>query len=147
MGKPVVEIKPASGKLGVLLPGMGAVATTFIAGVEAVRRGIAKPIGSMTQMGTIRLGKRTDARTPMIKDFLPLANLDEIEFAGWDIYDDNCYDAAKNAGVLENELLDSVRDFLEGIRPMSAVFDQKYVKRLQGPTSRKARTGGNSPNS
>ena len=137
MAKPTIDIKPASGKLGVLLPGMGAVATTFIAGVEAVRRGIAKPVGSMTQMGTIRLGKRTDARVPMIKDFLPLANLDEIEFAGWDIYDENCYEAAKNAGVLETQLLDSVRDFLEGIRPMSAVFDQKYVKKLSGPNVKK----------
>jgi myo-inositol-1-phosphate synthase len=111
---------------------MGAVATTFIAGVEAVRRGIAQPIGSLTQMGTIRLGKRTDDRSPMIKDFLPLANLDEIEFAGWDIYDDNCYDAAIKAGVLDKELLDSVKDHLQAIKPMSAVFDRKYVKKLEG---------------
>jgi myo-inositol-1-phosphate synthase len=132
-----IDIKPASGKLGVLLPGMGAVATTFIAGVEAVRRGIAKPIGSLTQMGTIRLGKRTDDKSPMIKDFLPLANLDELEFAGWDIYRDNCYEAAINAGVLDKTLLDQVKDYLESIVPMSAVFDQKYVKKLEGDNVKK----------
>ena len=96
------EIAPASGKLGVLLPGMGAVATTFIAGVEAVRRGLAKPIGSLTQMGTIRLGKRTDGRSPLIKDFVPLAALDALVFGGWDIFPDNAYEAAKKAGVLES---------------------------------------------
>jgi len=136
MAQPI-DIKPAGGKLGVLLPGMGAVATTFIAGVEAVRRGVAQPIGSLTQMGTIRLGKRTDDRSPLIKDFLPLANLDELEFAGWDIYKDNCYDAAMNAGVLDKTLLDSVKDFLENITPMSAVFDQKYVKKLEGTNVKK----------
>jgi myo-inositol-1-phosphate synthase len=127
-----IDIKPAGGKVGVLLPGMGAVATTFIAGVEAIRRGIAKPIGSLTQMGTIRLGKSTEDRSPMIKDFVPLANLDELEFAGWDIYHDNCYEAAIKAGVLDKTLLDRVRDYLESITPMSAVFDQKYVKKLEG---------------
>jgi myo-inositol-1-phosphate synthase len=136
MEKPV-DIKPAGGKVGVLLPGMGAVATTFIAGVEAVRRGIAKPIGSLTQMGTIRLGKRTDARSPMIKDLVPLANLEELEFAGWDIYDDNCYDAAIKAGVLDKTLLDQVKDYLESIVPMSAVFDRKYVKKLEGDNVKK----------
>ena len=110
-----IDIKPVGGKLGVLIPGMGAVATTFIAGVEAIRRGLAQPIGSLTQMGTIRLGKRTDERSPRVKDFLPLANLDELEFAGWDIYKDNCYDAAIKAGVLDKTLLDSVKDFLEPI--------------------------------
>ena len=120
------------GKLGILTPGMGAVATTFIAGVESVRRGLAKPIGSLTQMGTIRLGKRTDNNTPTIKDFIPLADLDDLVFGGWDIFEDNCYEAAMNAGVLEKELLDGVKDFLEDIKPMKAVFDQKYVKKLSG---------------
>ena len=131
MAQPL-DIKPPRGKLGILLPGMGAVATTFVAGVEAVRRGLGKPIGSLAEMGTIRLGKRTDNRSPKIKDFVPLANLDELEFAGWDIYDDNCYDAAIKAGVLDKELLDSVKDYLESIAPMSAVFDRKYVKKLEG---------------
>ena len=120
------------GKLGILTPGMGAVSTTFIAGVESIRRGLAKPIGSLTQMGTIRLGKRTDNNTPMIKDFIPLADLDDLVFGGWDIFEDNCYDAAMNAGVLEKELLDGVKDFLVAIKPMKAVFDQKYVKKLSG---------------
>jgi len=127
-----LEVKPAAGKLGVLLPGMGAVATTFIAGVEAVRRGLAKPIGSLTQMGTIRLGKRTEHRSPMIKDFVPLADLKDLEFGGWDIFEDNCYQAALKAGVLERSLLDAVRPFLESISPMTAVFDQRYVKKLSG---------------
>ena len=124
-------VKP-KGKLGVLTPGMGAVATTFIAGVESVRRGLAKPIGSLTQMGTIRLGKRTDNRSPMIKDFVPLAELDDLVFGGWDIFEDNTYEAAIKAGVLEKELLEGVKDFLSGIKPMKAVFDQKYVKKLHG---------------
>src|ERR671935_433072 len=92
------EIAPAKGKLGIMLPGMGAVATTFVAGVEAVRRGIAKPIGSLTQMGTIRLGKRTDGRSPKVKEFVPLAGLDDLVFTGWDIFEDNMYDAANKAG-------------------------------------------------
>jgi len=136
MSQPI-DIKPSGGKVGVLLPGMGAVATTFIAGVEAVRRGIAKPIGSLTQMGNIRLGKRTEDKSPMIKDLVPLANLDDLEFAGWDIYNDNCYDAAINAGVLDKTLLDQVKDFLESITPMSAVFDRKYVKKLEGDNVKK----------
>jgi myo-inositol-1-phosphate synthase len=126
-------IRPATGKLGVLLPGMGAVATTFIAGVEAIRRGKAKPVGSLTQMGTIRLGKRTENRTPAIKDFVPLADLDDLVFGGWDIFEDNVYAAAMRAGVLEKDLLNEHREFLEGIRPMPAVFDRRYVKRLDGP--------------
>src|SRR4051812_25564599 len=125
-------IEPAKGKLGVMLPGMGAVATTFIAGVEAVRRGIAKPIGSLTQMGTIRLGKRTDGRSPMIKDFAPIAALDDIVFGAWDIFEEDAYEAALHAGVLEKELLGQVKDFLRSVRPMKAVFDQHYVKRLNG---------------
>jgi myo-inositol-1-phosphate synthase len=128
----IVDNKKPTGKLGVIIPGLGAVATTFIAGVEAVRRGIAQPIGSLTQMGTIRLGKRTDDTSPMIKDFVPLADINDMEFAGWDIFEDNCYEAAIKAGVLEKELLNSVKDYLETIKPMSAVFDQKYVKKLEG---------------
>ena len=116
---------------------MGAVSTTTIAGVLAVRRGLAKPIGSLTQMGTVRLGKRTEARSPLIKDFVPLASLDDVVFGGWDIFDDNSYEAAKTAGVLESSLLDEVRPELEKIRPMSAVFDRRYVKRLDGPNVKK----------
>ena len=126
------DIKPAKGKLGVLLPGMGAVATTFIAGVESIRRGHAKPIGSMTQMGTIRLGKRTDNRTPKISDFVPLAGLDDLVFGGWDIFEDNAYESAKHAGVLTKEDLDKVKPFMESIRPMPGVFEPSYVKKLHG---------------
>src|SRR5512136_1455777 len=103
-------IKPAEGKLGVLLPGLGAVATTFIAGVQAVRRGLALPIGSLTQLGTIRVGLRTEARFPKIKEFVPLAKLDDLVFGGWDIFEDNCYEAAVHAGVLERELIDQLKD-------------------------------------
>src|SRR5678815_3139325 len=110
------DIRPAKGKLGVLLPGMGAVATTFVAGVEAIRRGHAKPIGSMTQMGTIRLGKRTDNRSPKISDFVPLAGLDDLVFGGWDIFEDNAYESAKHAGVLDEKDLARSRSFLETIR-------------------------------
>jgi myo-inositol-1-phosphate synthase len=126
------DIKPAKGKLGVLLPGMGAVATTFIAGVESIRRGHAKPIGSMTQMGTIRLGKRTDNRTPKISDFVPLAGLDDLVFGGWDIFEDSAYESAKHAGVLTKEDLEKVRPFMESIRPMPGVFEPSYVKKLHG---------------
>ncbi len=126
--------KPAAagGKLGVMIVGMGSVATTMIAGVEAVRKGIAKPIGSVTQMGTIRLGKRTDNRTPLIRDFVPIAALDSIEFSGWDIFEENMYEAAKTAKVLDKDLLEQIKPFLETIQPMPAVFDQHYVKRLHG---------------
>ena len=116
---------------------MGAVSTTTIAGVLAIRRGLAKPIGSLTQMGTVRLGKRTEGRSPLIKDFVPLASLDDVVFGGWDIFEDNSYEAAKTAGVLEPALLDQVRPELEKIRPMSAVFDRRYVKRLDGPNVKK----------
>ncbi|PYV18540.1 MAG: inositol-3-phosphate synthase, partial [Acidobacteria bacterium] len=122
-----VEIEPATGKLGVLLAGMGAVSSTFIAGVEAVRRGLARPIGSLTQMGTIRLGKRTEHRVPAIRDFVPLAALDDLVFAGWDIFPDNAYQAALKAGVLDPPLLAEVRPALEAIRPWPAVFDTRYV--------------------
>jgi len=121
----------------VLIPGMGAVTTTFIAGVEAVRRGAAEPIGSLTQMGTVRLGKRTDNRVPAIRDFVPLAGLDDLVFGGWDIYSDNCYEAAVHSGVLERPLLDSQKEFLSSIKPMPAVFDQDYVKRINGPNVKK----------
>ncbi|RJR26190.1 MAG: inositol-3-phosphate synthase [Candidatus Latescibacterota bacterium] len=133
--------KPAkpSGRLGILTPGMGAVATTFVAGVEAARRGYAKPFGSLTQMGTIRLGKRTENRSPLIKDFVPLAELDDLAFGGWDIFEDNAYEAAVKAGVLDRALLDRVRPFLEGVKPMPAVFDQHYVKRLSGTWVKKAK--------
>ena len=126
------EIEPAEGNLGILLPGMGAVATTFAAGVIAIRKGLGKAIGSLTQMGTIRLGKRTEHRVPMIKDFVPLAGLDDLIFAGWDPYNDNMYASAVNSGVLEKALLNEIRPDLERIEPMTAVFDQEYVKRLNG---------------
>ena len=124
-------IAPATGKLGILLPGMGAVATTFIAGVEAMRCGLVKPVGSVTQTGTIRLGKRTDKRSPLVKDFVPLAELGDIEFAGWDCFPDNAYVAAKKAGVLHYEHLAALKPFLETVSPWKAVFDQNYVKKLQ----------------
>ena len=132
-------IQPAKGKLGIMVPGMGAVATTFIAGIEAVRKNVAKPIGSVTQMGTIRLGKRTDNRTPLIKDFVPLASLDDLVFTGWDIFEDNVYEAARTAQVLAKEQLDSIKPFLEGIKPLPAVFDQHYVKRLHGTNVKKGK--------
>ncbi|HXY06314.1 MAG TPA: inositol-3-phosphate synthase [Terriglobales bacterium] len=133
------EIQPAKGKLGVLIPGMGAVATTFVAGVEAVRKGIAKPFGSLTQMGTIRLGKRTDARSPKIKEFVPVAGLNDLVFSGWDIFEDDMYTAASKAGVLERELLDKVKPLLGSIRPRKAVFDRNYVKNLDGPNVKKGK--------
>jgi len=133
------EIQPPKGKLGVLIPGMGAVATTFVAGVEAVRKGIAKPFGSLTQMGTIRLGKRTDARSPKIKEFVPVAGLNDLVFSGWDIFEDDMYTAASKAGVLERDLLDKVKPFLGSIRPRKAVFDRNYVKNLDGPNVKKGK--------
>ncbi len=123
--------------MGILLAGLGAVSTTFIAGVVAIRKGLAAPTGSLTQMGTVRLGKRTDGRSPLIKDFVPLASLDDLVFAGWDIFDDNCYQAARNAEVLKPELLEQVRPELEAITPWPAVFDQHYVKKLTGPNVKK----------
>ncbi len=136
----VFEIKKPVGKLGVLLPGMGAVATTFIAGVEAVKKGIALPIGSLTQMGTIRLGKRTEKRIPKIKDFIELADIKDLVFGGWDIFPDNAFQSALNAGVLKNELLEKVRKEMESISPWKAVFDQHYVKKLKGEHVKKAST-------
>jgi myo-inositol-1-phosphate synthase len=131
--KEITKIAPAEGKLGILIPGMGAVTTTFIAGVEAVRRGLAKPIGSVTQLATIRLGKRTDGRSPLIRDFVPLAGLNDLVFGTWDIFEDTCFEAAQRAGVLDKPLLDQLQEPLSAIRPMKAVFDQEYVKRITGP--------------
>jgi myo-inositol-1-phosphate synthase len=134
-----VEIAPAKGKLGILLVGLGAVSTTTIAGVLAVRKGLANPIGSLTQMGTIRLGKRTEGRSPKINETVPLVDLDNIVFGGWDIFEENSYQAARTAGVLEPSLLDQIRPELEAITPMTAVFDQRYVKRLDGPNVKKGK--------
>ncbi len=126
------KIAPASGKLGVLMPGMGAVATTVIAGVEAIKAGIGAPIGSLTQMGTIRLGKRTDGHSPLIKDFVPLTGLDDLVFGGWDVFPDDAYESAIHAGVLPKDQLDQIKDKLQTVKPMPAVFDRNYVKRLEG---------------
>jgi len=126
------EIAPPEGGLAVLLPGLGAVSTTFIAGVLAVRKGLGQPIGSLTQMSTIRLGKRTEKRAPMIRDFVPLSKLPDLSFAAWDIFEDDAYQSAVHTGVLDRTLLDGLKDELEAIRPMPAVFDQNYVKKLHG---------------
>src|SRR5213593_3237565 len=134
-----VDIAPARGKLGVLLVGLGAVSTTTIAGVAAIRRGFAKPIGSLTQMGTVRLGKRTEGRSPKISEVVPLTALEDLVFGGWDIFEDDCYSAARTAGVIEPSLLEQVRPELEKIRPWPAVFDQRYVKRLEGPNVKKGK--------
>jgi myo-inositol-1-phosphate synthase len=131
-------IAPVNGKLGVVIPGMGAITSTFIAGVEAIKKGFAKPIGSLTQMGTIRLGKRTDNRSPQIKDFVPLASLDDLVFGGWDLFSDNIYEAGMHAGVLEKSLLEQVRPALESISPWTAAFDKNYVRRLDGTHVKKA---------
>ncbi len=128
-----IRIAPADGKLGILIPGIGAVSTTFIGGVEAIKRGISAPIGSLTQLGTVRLGKRTDDRTPKIQDFVPLAKLDQLVFGGWDIFEDTAYEAAVNARVFEPHHLEAVKEPLSAIRPMKAVFDPEYVKRINGP--------------
>src|SRR5215469_6092106 len=136
---PVAKPEPAKGKLGVMVVGLGAVATTMIAGVEAVRRGLAKPIGSLTQMGTIRLGKRTENKSPMIKDFAPLADLKDIVFTGWDIFEDNVYESAAHAKVLDKETLEQLKPQLESIKPLPAVFDQYYVKRLHGTHVKKGK--------
>jgi myo-inositol-1-phosphate synthase len=131
------KVKSAEGRLGILTPGLGAVATTMIAGVEAIKRGSAKPIGSFTQMGKIRLGKRSQNRVVDVKDFLPIAKLDQIVFGGWDIFTDNAYEAAKNAKVLESAQLEELRTVLEKIKPMPAVFDPEYIKRISGPNVKK----------
>jgi myo-inositol-1-phosphate synthase len=140
MSQTGVQIQEPKGKLGVLLVGLGAVSTTFIAGVEAVKRGLGKPIGSLTQMGTVRLGKRTENRVPQIKDFVPLAGLDDLVFGAWDIFPDNAYEAALEAGVLEKDLLATLRPELEAVRPMKGVFDPRFVKRLHGTYIKEGRT-------
>ena len=131
--KETTTIAPADGKLGILIPGIGAVSTTFMAGVEAVKRGLGEPIGSLTQLGTVRLGKRTEARTPRIQDFVPLAKLDDLVFGGWDIFEDTAYEAAVHAKVLEPALLEKLKAPLDAIKPMKAVFDSEYIKRITGP--------------
>ncbi len=138
--KDKIEIKKPEGKLGVLLPGLGAVATTFIAGTMLVRRGLGQPFGSLTQMGTIRLGKRTEKRVPRIKDFVELAELGDLVFGAWDIFPDNAYEAALKAGVLKKEHLDPVKEDLEKIKPRPAVFDRNYVKKLDGPNKKSGAT-------
>jgi len=134
------RVAPATGRLGILTPGLGAVATTFMAGVESIRRGYSKPIGSLTQMATIRLGKRTDRRAPLIKEFVPLADLNDIVFGAWDPIPDDAYTAAKKAGVLEDAHLEPLKKFLSAIKPMPAVFEQKYVTRLNGKNVKKGKT-------
>jgi myo-inositol-1-phosphate synthase len=134
------ELQPAQGKLGVLLVGMGAVSTTFIAGTLLIRKGLAPPTGSLAEMGTVRLGKRNEGRTPLIKDFVPLASLDDLVFGAWDIFEDNGFEAATTAGVIEPSMLEQVRPELEAIKPWPAVFDQQYVKRLMGTN---VKTGAN----
>jgi myo-inositol-1-phosphate synthase len=136
----VSSIRPHEGKLLVLLPGMGAVATTFMAGVEAVRTGLASPIGSVSQMQTIRLGQRSENRNPLVRDFVDLAPLTDLEFGAWDVFPDNAYQAAVRADVLDSKHLDPLKGFLETISPMEAVFDREYVKRLDGPNVKKAAT-------
>ena len=126
------EIKSPGSKLGILIPGLGAVSTTFIAGVDSIRRGLTKPFGSICQMQTIRLGKRTESKTPLIKDFVPLASLDDLMFGAWDIFSDNGYEAALKAKVLNAQDLQSSSELLQSISPMKAVFDKKYVKNLDG---------------
>jgi myo-inositol-1-phosphate synthase len=134
-------VAPAKGKLGVLCVGLGAVASTFMAGVENVRRGAARPIGSLTQMGTIRLGKRTEGRAPLIREFAPLADLTELVFGAWDPIPDDCYTACIRAGVLDrHEHVEPIADFLKSIKPMPAVFDQSYVKRLEGTNVKRGKT-------
>jgi myo-inositol-1-phosphate synthase len=130
--KTPAPIEEPKGKLGVLLVGLGAVSTTFIAGVEAIKKGIAEPIGSLTQMGTIRLGKRTDNRVPLVKDFVPLASINDLVFGAWDIFEEDAYEAALHAGVLERDLVTQLKAELQAVKPMKAVFDQHYVKRLNG---------------
>src|ERR1700759_283168 len=138
-GAAVVKPEPAKGKLGLMVVGLGAVATTMIAGVEAVRRGLAKPMGSLPQIGTIRLGKRTDNNSPLIRDFVPLADLNDIVFTGWDIFEDNVYESAAHAKVLEKETIEQLKPYLETVKPMPAVFDQYYVKRLCGTHVKKGK--------
>src|ERR1700682_2658103 len=133
------KIAPPKGKLGILTPGMGAVSTTFMAGGELVRKGKSQPVGSLTQLGTIRLGKRTDGRTPQIKKFVSLSELDDLVFGGWDIFKDNAYQSAAHAGVLNPQDLAKVKPFLSGIKPMKAAFDHDFVKLIDGPNIKKGK--------
>src|SRR5882672_11764584 len=133
------KIEPAKGKLGILTPGMGAVSTTFMAGLELVRRVKSQPVGSVTQLGTIRLGKRTDGRSPLVKKFVPLAELKDLTFSGWDIFKDNAYQSAANAGVLNPQDLAKVKTFLSTIKPMKAAFDHDFVKMIDGPNIKKGK--------
>lgn len=139
MGEKGIEIETAEGKLGVLLVGLGAVSTTFVAGVEAIKKGLGAPIGSLTQMGTVRLGKRTDKRIPKIIDFVPLASIHDLVFAAWDLFPDDAYTAAIKGSVLESNLIEQLKEELEGIVPMEAVFDKQYVKRLDGSHVKKGK--------
>jgi myo-inositol-1-phosphate synthase len=134
------KIRPATGRLGIITPGLGAVATTFIAGVESVRRGLSQPVGSLTQMATIRLGKRAENRVPLIREFVPLADLKDIVFGAWDPIPDDAYTAAKKAGVLEDRDLEPIADYLKAIKPMPAVFENKYVTRIHGTNVKKGKT-------
>lgn len=132
MTRTQVKIEAPSGKLGILLPGMGAVSTTVIAGIEAVKRGLAEPVGSLTQMGRLRLGKRSENRSSFIKDFIPLQKIENVVFGGWDIFEDNAYEAAKKANVLDAALLEQIREPLENIKPYPAVFDESYITQING---------------
>ena len=131
------KIKPAAGKLGILTPGLGAVSTTMIAGVEAIKKGMTKPVGSVTQIGKIRLGKRSENRDALVRDVVPLASLDQIVFGAWDIFNDNAYEAAKKAKVLDSATIEALKPELERVKPMSAVFDPEYIKRINGPNVKK----------
>ena len=140
MSEKRIKIAAPTGKMGVLLIGLGAVSTTFIAGVEAIKKGLGKPIGSLTQMGTVRLGKRTEKRIPKIAEVVPLAGMNDLVFAAWDIFEDDAYAAATNSGVLEASLLQEVKTELEAIRPRKAVFDPRYVTRLHGTHLKEGKT-------
>src|SRR6202030_409662 len=136
-----VSVAPPKGKLGVLTPGMGAVGSTFMAGGgDGGREKESLPVGSLTQMGTVRLGKRTDNRVPKIKDFVPLADLDNLVFGGWDVFPDDAYEAASKAGVLDAKDLAKAQKFLKNIKPMKAAFDQTYVRNLHGTNVKKGKT-------
>jgi myo-inositol-1-phosphate synthase len=138
MRHPAIHIAPPRGRLGVMLVGLGAVSTTFVAGVAAIRKGLAQPYGSLTQLGTIRLGKRTEHRSPLIREFVPLAALEDLEFAAWDIFPEDAYQAAVHAGVLDAALLERLRADLEAIRPWPAAFDRRVVSRIDGPNVKRA---------
>lgn len=137
---PFPKIQKPQGKLGVLMVGLGAVSTTFVAGVLACRKGLAKPFGSLTQLGTIRLGKRTEHKSPLVKDFVPIAPIEDLTFGAWDIFEDDAYQAALKAGVLEKPLLEPLREELQCLRPWRGAFDQRYVRKLNGSFVKQAKT-------